>query len=108
MTTIIRPGDCYTQEQIIFTAAAVGLTTDNYAPTTGIMKGLIARAVLINLESNDIRYHMREPVLSPATNCGMVLVAGDYLELNTPQQVQYFRGINTSAGSSTAVIFYFA
>ena len=100
--------DCYTQEQIVFTAAAKALTTANYFPSTGIMKGQMAQGVLINLESSDIRYHIREPKLTAATACGMVFVSGDYLELGTIQQISCFNGINTSGASSTAVVFYFA
>lgn len=100
--------DCYTQEQILFTAAAKALTTANYFPTTGIMKGLMAKSVLIGLESNDIRYHIRETKVTAATNCGMILVAGDYLQLGSPAMIQCFNGINTGGSSSTATIFYCA
>jgi hypothetical protein len=108
MGTIILAGDCYTQEQILFTAVAKGLSTGNYFPTTGIMKGQCARAALIGLETNDIRYHIREPQLTAATACGMVMSSGGYLLLETIQQIQCFNGLNTSAASSTAVVFYFA
>ena len=108
MGTIILAGDCYTQEQIVFTAAAVGLSTANYFPSTGIAKGQMARMVLLNLESDDIRFHLREPKLTAATACGMILAKGSYFYLETIQQIQYFNGLNTSAASATAVVFYFA
>lgn len=108
MATITFPGDCYTQEQIYFTAVIKALTTDNYFPTTGVMKGQMARQVLINVESDDIRFHVREPFLVAATNCGMVMLKQTYLVLDTIQQIQCFNALNTSAASSTAVVFYFA
>ena len=108
MGTVILAGDCYTQEQIVFTAAAKALTTANYFPTTGIAMGQMARMALINLESDDIRFHLKEPKLTAATNCGMVLVKGSYFYMETIQQIQCFNGLNTSGASSTAVVFYFA
>ncbi len=109
MATIIRAGDCCTQEQVVFTAGgAIGLTTANYAPSTGIARGQEARGALLNLESNNIRYHVVEPAIAPDANSGMLFVKGDYLLLDSPQQIQCFQGITTAGGNvATAVVFYF-
>lgn len=105
MGTIIRAGDCYFDEQILFTAVAKALSTAYYNPTTGSHAGQVARGALIGLESNDLRFKIDGG--TPATNCGMIFAAGDYLMLDTVHQIQNFKGINTGASSSTATVFYF-
>lgn len=101
MATIIRAGDCYTDQQVKYTAAVVALSTGCYVHATD----QIARAALLNVETNDIRYKIDGN--TPSTNCGMVFVAGDYLLLESIHQIQNFKALNTSGGSSTAIVFYF-
>lgn len=101
--SIARFGDCYTSTAVVITAgAAVGLGTGNYAPTAGKGKGLVARMALINLETNDIRFHLCG---TPAAACGMLMTAGSYLFLNSPDDIQNFKAIKTAAGNATAVVF---
>ncbi len=108
MSTIVRAGDCATQERLLFTGAAITvLNPANYAPTTGIAKGQWARAALINLETNDIRYHLASGAVA-TDSCGMIFVKGDYLLLDSPQQMMNFNGITTAAATTaTAVVFYY-
>ncbi len=101
MGTIIRAGDCYTNQQILLTAAVVSLATGCYVHATN----QVARGALINLESNDIRYKIDGN--TPSDNCGMIMVKGDYLMLESIHQIQNFKALNTSGGSSTAVVFYY-
>jgi hypothetical protein len=108
MATIIRAGDCYPSEQLGIGTTAIGLSTSCYNPTTGDYAGMVARAAMINAETDDIRFHIRTPALSPAAACGMILMAGDYLFLDSVEQLQNFRCINTTAGhSSTGTVFFY-
>lgn len=103
--SISRYGAIYTSTALVITnGAAVGLGTGNYAPTTGKGSGLVARNVLMHLESNDIRYHLCG---TPAAASGMLMTAGSYFNLNSQDDIQNFKAITTGAGvTATAVIFF--
>lgn len=108
MATVIRAGDCYTTEMLaIPTAPVTALTTGNYQIAAGTAHaGMVARYVTIMPETAAIRFKCNGS--SPAANCGMILATNDILMLDTIQQIQNFRCINTTAGqSSTAAVFYY-
>ncbi len=110
MPTGIRAGDCYTCQMLGVGTTAVYLATGNYLIATGCARaGMVARYIMFSPETDDVRFHITGPTpVSPAAGCGMVLAAGDYLMLDSIQQIQNFRAINTTAGhSSTAAIFFY-
>lgn len=108
MATVVRAGDCYTcQILAVPTAPAAALATGNYVIATACAHGgQVARYVTIMPETDAVRFKCNGS--APAANCGMILATNDILMLDSIQQIQNFKCINTSAGlSSTAVIFFF-
>lgn len=100
--TVALYGACYTSTAVYLTAVAKGIGTSNYAPASGKGNGLVARGAIIHLEGQDIRFHF---CATPAANCGMLMTSGSYFHLNSQDDIQNFKGVNTSGGSSTAVVF---
>lgn len=109
MATVVRAGDCYTTEILGIGTTAIALSTGNYMISTSCAHAnMVARYILFSPETDGVRFKCNSPVKNPAAACGMVVAAGDYLMLDSIQQIQNFRVINTTAGnSSTGVVFYY-
>lgn len=113
MAIIHFNADPYTAEQlpIYSSSGAIGLSTSNYLPTTGIGRGQGAQMAFITLESTgytatgQLRYHMCGQ--TPATGCGHIFYVGDALVLDGLPAVKNFRVVMTSAATSTIVVTYF-
>lgn len=109
MADVVRAGDCYTTEILGVGTTAIGFSTGNYMiSTTCAHANMVARYVMFTPETDAIRFKCNSPAKNPAAACGMVVATGDMLMLDTIQQIQNFRVINTTAGnSSTAVAFFY-
>ncbi len=112
MAIIHFNADPYTAEQIAVSTNAVGLTTGNYLPATGLGRGqgpvmafVTCEAATAMTATGDVRFHMANK--TPATACGHILYNGDSLVLDGLAQMQYFKAINTSAMTSTLIVTYF-
>ncbi len=100
--------DPYTSEvKAAGTGTLFVLTTANYAPSTGIGRGQPAQAVLISVDSANVRFTLASGA-TPSTSCGHILYAGDYLMLDGYAQIANAKLFN-EGGTATATcrITYF-
>jgi hypothetical protein len=79
---------------LVGTACSVALTTGNYFMQTGYARGQGANGAFLNLENANLRYKINGS--SPATNCGHLFVAGDYLSFEDVSMLYNFQALNAS------------
>ena len=98
----------YTSEYAkIGTAQTMALSTALYAPQTGYARGQLANQAFISVEFGNVRYRLLNT--APATACGHVLAALDYLSLDDVNQMQNIRFFNEGATATAYVhVTYFA
>ncbi len=99
----------YTSEYAqIGTAQTFMLSTGCYAPTTGMFRGQQAEQAFLSLENAQLRYKLNGS--APATNCGHLFLAGDYMVLDHVEQLQNLKFLKEAEASGTAYlhITYFA
>ncbi len=97
-------GDQYGWEKINPTSAA-GITATIIQPTGGLYKGMTAKAMLINVETNPIRIRM-DGTAATATD-GMLLKADTYYTVINAANIRNFSCIDTSAGASAVHVLAF-
>lgn len=103
MTLIEFAAVPYTAEYFLATTSVVfALTTGNYFPSTGVCRSSMADRAFISVETANMRYKINGS--APATACGHLLVAGDYLVLDDPAQIANFQMLN-EAGTATAYVY---
>ena len=111
MAIIHFNADPYTAEQIVVRNVAVGLTTSNFLPSTGVGRGQGPVMAFITLEADahtatgNVRFHLASQAAAIGT--GHLLYVGDSLVLDGLAQMQYFNVINASSGTSTLAVTYF-
>lgn len=98
----------YTSENFtVATGSTVTLTTGLYFPSSGVCRSMANRA-FISMEKGSIRYKMNGD--APATGCGHLFVAGDYLVLDDVAQMQGLKMKNegqTAASTARIYVTYF-
>jgi hypothetical protein len=83
------------------TANAIGFTSTKILPTTGSFLGKQARAVLISVETADVRFCLDGT--TPTVTVGHLLALGQSYEITGEQNVANFRCMNAVAGSGATV-----
>ncbi len=97
-------GNQYGWEKINPTSAA-GITEAIIKPIGGPYKGMDARAILINVETNPIRIRMDGT--APTASNGMLLKADTYYTIINAENIKNFECIDTSAGASAVHVLAF-
>lgn len=97
MITFSELGDAGGYEKLSPTTAT-GITTSVKRPTSGIYKGLTAKAALIVIETNAIRF--REDGTDASATAGMRMEAGQNFTVTGQANVQRFSCIDTADGAS--------
>lgn len=97
MITFDTLGDHMGYEKLTPTTAT-GLTATRILPTSGNFNGILARAVMIRPETNNIRY--RIDGTDPTATTGTLLKADDILTLTGTNNLKNFKCIDTGAGAS--------
>ena len=97
----------YTSESwVLGTGCATTLATANYLPTTGVAKNLPADRAMISLEAANARFRLVSA--SPATACGHIFLANDYLLLDDVAQMKGLSIFNEGATATAYVhVTYF-
>ncbi len=88
--------DAYEAVTIDNTSGGVGLTAATYG---------INRYALCRLETANIRY-TKDGATAPTDAIGMILYVGDYLTLDSPDQIRNFKGYRTTASSGSLKCHY--
>lgn len=97
-------GNQYGYEKINPTAAK-SITAAIIKPTGGPYKGMDARAILINVETNPIRIRMDGT--APGATTGMLLKADTYYTIINAANIRNFSCIDTSAGAADVMVLAF-
>jgi len=92
---------------------STGISASLLLPSTGNYADNPARAALVSVETNPIRYRMDGT--APTATEGLLLPAGSYLTVSNPAyltvsnpaNVKNFRCIDTAAGASSVKILVF-
>lgn len=104
MYVIQDMGNQYGWEKLSPTAST-GFTTSVIKPTSGDYKGMQARAVLIGVETQPIRFKLSGDAAT-ATNGLQIKADNTYLIVGR-ENVRNFRCIDTSAGASAVHVLPF-
>lgn len=87
------------------TGVVTAFATANYLPTTGVCRSHFAAYAFMSLgnvtQTGNLRFKMNGS--SPATNCGHIMVSGDYLVLDDPSQLRNFKFMN-EGNTATAYV----
>ena len=98
-------GDAGTYESLSPTTAT-GITSTVRHPTSGVHKGRMARAALIIVETNAVRF--RIDGTDPEAAVGAPIEAGQNTTITGVNNVKNFSCIDTAAGASSVhVMVYF-
>jgi len=97
-------GNQYGYEALSPTSAK-GITASIYNPTSGLYQGRMAKAVLIGVETNAIRFRM-DGTAATAT-AGMLLPANNYYTIINAENIKNFSCIDTAAGASSVKVLAF-
>lgn len=101
-TANLAPGD---HEDLTVGVAAVSLAAAKLKPASGIYKGRDAQAVMLSVETADLRFRIDGGL--PTAASGHFLVAGDYAVLHGGQALSRLRLIRTGDGDATVRVTYF-
>jgi hypothetical protein len=84
---------------------STGFTTTLIRPTSGTYQNMTAKAVLIGVETQPIRF--RCDGTAPTADEGMYLAANNYYTIVGEQNIRNFHCIDTSAGASSVKCLFF-
>ena len=87
--------------------SSLGITAALIEPTSGKMKGLKARAVLIAVELFPIRIRLDGGTTAPTATNGIQLKADSYFTVINLENIKNLRMIDTSAGASDVMVQLF-
>ena len=93
-----------TGHETINPTSATGVTSTLITPTSGQYTGFNAKAVLITVESNTIRF--RTDGTDPETDEGHPIVAGDSYIVRGGQNVKRLRFLDVSAAATVMVTVF--
>ena len=85
--------------------SSTGFTSSVINPTSGIYKGLSARAIMIGVEDNSIRFRL-DGTAPTATN-GIKLNTSNYYTIIGAENIKNFHCIDTAAGASSVKVIPF-
>jgi len=97
-------GNQYGWEKLSPTAST-GFTASIIQPTSGPYKGMMAKAALISVETNPIRF--RNDGVTPTATNGMLLNSGSYYTMINAENIKNFRCIDTATGASAVHVLMF-
>ena len=84
---------------------STGFTSSIINPTSGIYQGMSAKAVLIGVETQMIRFRLDGT--APTADNGMPLAALDHYTIKGAENIKNFRCIDTGAGASSVKVLVF-
>ncbi|MCK4554922.1 hypothetical protein KAU19_08295 [Candidatus Parcubacteria bacterium] len=84
---------------------ATGFTAAKIKPISGVYKGQMAKAVLINIETQPVRVRM-DGTDATAAN-GLLMKADTYYTIINPENIKNFSCIDTAAGASAVHCLFF-
>ena len=85
--------------------SATGFTEALINPTSGTYKGMSAKAVVIGVETQPIRFLLDGT--APEAASGMLLKADEYLLVTGFENIRQFKCIDTAAGASSVKVLVF-
>ena len=85
--------------------SATGFTESLINPTSGIYKGMSAKAVVIGVETHPIRFLLDGT--APEAASGMLLKADKYSLITGMENIRQFKCIDTAAGASSVKVLVF-
>ncbi|MCK4328801.1 hypothetical protein KAX02_03055 [candidate division WOR-3 bacterium] len=85
--------------------SATGFTSSIINPTSGVYKGMSAKAVLLGVETNMIRFRM-DGTDATADN-GMPLPANNFYTIIGAENIKNFSCIDTAVGASSVKVLPF-
>lgn len=104
MITFDHLGDHMGYEKLNPTSST-GCTAAKILPTSGNFNGILARAIIVRPETNNVRYRMDGT--APTATTGTLLKADDILTLTGTNNIKNFRCIDTAAGASDVHVDYY-